>query len=115
MTELKEATDESITILLVGNKADLGERKITSEEAMEFATKNKISYIETSAKLGVNINEAFNEITKQIYAKVADGKLDIMKESSGVRVGTETSISEYSQGKSQKLANEQKWSSCINC
>ena len=47
-------------ILLVGNKADLEESRIISYDAgFEFAKAVGISYIETSAKTGDNVEIAF--------------------------------------------------------
>ncbi|MFX0103256.1 MAG: GTP-binding protein [Candidatus Hodarchaeota archaeon] len=49
-----------IPIVLVGNKIDLvEERAVTSTEAETLATELNISYIETSAKLGDNVEEVF--------------------------------------------------------
>ena len=53
-------------ILLVANKVDL-ERKISHNEGFEFASDRNIKYIETSAKTGFNIKEAFNELYTEIY------------------------------------------------
>eukprot|EP00826_Nyctotherus_ovalis_P033706 TRINITY_DN2744_c0_g2_i11.p1 TRINITY_DN2744_c0_g2~~TRINITY_DN2744_c0_g2_i11.p1 ORF type:complete len:228 (-),score=49.94 TRINITY_DN2744_c0_g2_i11:749-1432(-) len=115
INELKEATTVSVTTLLVGNKSDLSEREVSSERAMDFAKENGLTYIETSAKTGTNINEAFSEITKQIHSKIVDGLLDPTQESSGVRLGTDIEASEYLADKGQKLAPNNSWDSCINC
>ena len=40
---------------MIGNKSDLREREVTSEEAIEKAKEWNISYLETSAKTGDNI------------------------------------------------------------
>ena len=53
-------------ILLVANKVDL-ERKVSHNEGYEFASTRNIKYIETSAKTGFNIKEAFNELYTEIY------------------------------------------------
>jgi small GTP-binding protein len=66
-----------LTILLIGNKVDLeNQREVTKEEAQAFATKNEISYIETSAKTAFNVEEAFLGTAKAIYEKVQAGVLD---------------------------------------
>ena len=45
---------------MVGNKLDLSEnRKVSFEEASNFAQQYKMPYIETSAKDSQNINELF--------------------------------------------------------
>lgn len=56
-------------IILVGNKADLPEeeRKISKEEGEKFAEKYKIKFYECSAKEGINVNEAFDDLLQQMY------------------------------------------------
>ncbi len=69
--ELKEfTTDEEIPIVLVGNKSDLSEeRQVFYQEGVKQANKIsdkeiiKLSYIETSALTGENIEDAFNLIS----------------------------------------------------
>jgi GTPase SAR1 family protein len=51
LDELKENADENVIIMLVGNKKDLGHlRQISTEEGRNFAEKNELSFIETSAQ-----------------------------------------------------------------
>jgi Ras-related protein Rab-1A len=58
--------------LLVGNKADLVEKKVVShEEAKGFADSIGISFLETSAKSSQNVEEAFLTMTRQIKERVA--------------------------------------------
>ena len=75
--ELKDfTTDEEIPIVLVGNKSDLSEgRQIFYQEgvklANELSEKEKInlSYIETSALTGENVEDAFNLISYHYVMK----------------------------------------------
>ena len=66
--DINNATDK-VSIILFGNKCDLQNRKISKEEAEKFAKKNNIPYIETSAKLKLNINEAFSIVVNDAYKK----------------------------------------------
>ncbi|HME52179.1 MAG TPA: GTP-binding protein [Candidatus Lokiarchaeia archaeon] len=55
-----QAVEKPIPIVLVGNKSDLVEnREVTQEAAEELAKELNLSYIETSAKNGSNIEEVF--------------------------------------------------------
>lgn len=64
-----------VIAVLVGNKIDLGElREVTREEGIEKAKKLGITYIETSAKTGDNIDEAFKLLALQIIRKYVKTK-----------------------------------------
>jgi small GTP-binding protein len=55
------------TIVLVGNKCDLGDqRKITPERAQEVAQANGCQYFEVSAKTGENIMTVFHSLIRGI-------------------------------------------------
>ena len=65
--ELQSKASGDIVIVLVGNKADLAEnREVPTETAREFATGNKMAFIETSAKTAANIPELFETIAKKL-------------------------------------------------
>jgi small GTP-binding protein len=60
----------NISLILVGNKIDLSEsRVISSEQGEELAKKLNLSYIETSAKTGENINDAFKMLALQMIKR----------------------------------------------
>ena len=63
--------EDKISIILVGNKCDLEERIITKEQGQEMADSLKVKYFETSALDGTGIQEAFEELTKEIMQKKA--------------------------------------------
>jgi len=54
-------------LILVGNKIDINQREVTNEEGMNFANERNMKYFETSAKTGFGIDEAFNQIFRDIY------------------------------------------------
>jgi len=55
--------------ILVGNKCDIDRREISSEEGDRLAKKYNMHFIETSAKTGHNVYEAFEQITKDMMSK----------------------------------------------
>jgi small GTP-binding protein len=68
LAELRENADRNIVIMLVGNKSDLKHlREVPTEEAKEFAQKNGLSFMETSALDASNVEAAFQSIITQIY------------------------------------------------
>ena len=71
VNQIKEETNEKITLILVGNKIDLvDKREIMENEGEELANEFDINYYECSAKTGENINLAFNELIKKMVKKI---------------------------------------------
>lgn len=69
---LKYQAEPDLVIILVGNKIDLCEknpqmRKVTKEEAMNFAHENKLLFEETSAITDQNVTEAFERLLQGIF------------------------------------------------
>merc|ERR1719419_2184910 len=67
MVEVDEfATESNLPRILVGNKADLADRReVQFETAAEYASQNNIPYIETSVIGKSNIKEAFLELVRK--------------------------------------------------
>jgi small GTP-binding protein len=69
LTEIRQFAGENIPFVLIGNKVDLIEDVgvvIDRKEAEAFAKKEGSIYIETSAKTGVKVDNAFTELTRRI-------------------------------------------------
>lgn len=71
-SELTTFCKNDVPFLLIGNKVDLIKDigpVIKENEANEFAESKNSIYIETSAKTGENVEEAFKELTRKIASK----------------------------------------------
>jgi len=88
LTDARTLASPAIVILMVGNKTDLEEeREVTFLEASRFAQENGLMFLETSAKTGHAVEEAFLKCSKNILAKIETGELDPERIGSGIQYG----------------------------
>lgn len=91
LADARSNTNPHTVMILVGNKADLEEsREVTVEEAQRFADENNLLFVETSAKNGTNVENAFVNTAKKIHEKVLSGILSPSDVESGVQLHTAT-------------------------
>lgn len=91
LDELRSAAEPHISIILVGNKCDLGEdkREVSSEEAGAWAEANGLkAFVETSAKTGEGVEMAFVDVAQEIYKNIRDGVYDLNDRSHGIKTNT---------------------------
>ena len=71
LNEIKTLGNPDMNIFLVGNKADLEDkRQVSKERAEEFCKSHKIQFfLETSAKTGLNARNVFIEASKLLFQK----------------------------------------------
>lgn len=75
--ELRAHADNSIVIMLIGNKADLVDlRTVPTEDAVEFAENQGLFFFETSALSGDNVETAFFKLLEEIHNVVSKKALD---------------------------------------
>lgn len=55
---------------------------------MQLAKENRIDFLESSAKTGVNIEEIFNKLNNRIIEKIDKELIDV-ESHPGIKVGTE--------------------------
>eukprot|EP00250_Pteridium_aquilinum_P004436 c14648_g1_i1 orf=385-1050(+) len=76
LEELRTHADNNIVIMLVGNKTDLGTlRAVSTEDAKEFAEKEGLFFLETSALEATNVESAFYTVLTEIYRIVCKKSL----------------------------------------
>ncbi|EHA8587270.1 ras-related protein RABA3 [Cocos nucifera] len=76
--ELRAHADNSIVVMLIGNKADLAARRaVSTEDAMEFAEEQGLFFSEASALSGENVESAFLRILEEIYGVVSRKALEL--------------------------------------
>lgn len=100
-----------MTIMLIGNKSDLEQRRaVSTKEGELFAQEHGLVFMETSAKTASNveavspvphpmaciicshafvflIKQAFIKTADNIYEKIKDGQYDPSREGNGVKLG----------------------------
>ena len=69
LNDIKTQSSPEVKIFLIGNKADLDDkRKITREQGEKFSNEHKISFFtETSAKTGLNVQNVFIQAAKELF------------------------------------------------
>lgn len=91
LEELRNHADNNIVIMLVGNKCDLDNlRAVPTEDAKEFAQKEGLFFLETSAMEATNVETAFLTVLTEIF-KIVSKKSLIASQDQGN--GNTTSLS----------------------
>jgi len=74
LNDVHTLCDANAVIQLIGNKCDLvDQRTVSLAEAESFAKRNQMHYLETSAKSGSYINDAFIQVATTIMSKNIKG------------------------------------------
>lgn len=76
LEELRAHADRNIVIILIGNKCDLeSQRAVPTEDAKEFAQKEGLFFLETSALESTNVEASFTTILTEIFNIVNKNKV----------------------------------------
>jgi len=74
-----EYNENKSDIILVGNKIDCDDKiNISSEEGLNITEKYNIEFIETSAKNGTNVNNAFMLIVDKVFNRLLPSPKNII-------------------------------------
>ncbi|EGC38506.1 hypothetical protein DICPUDRAFT_96892 [Dictyostelium purpureum] len=76
MQEINRYAVQGVSKVLVGNKFDQDDRKVVSSTvAKEYADSIEIPFLETSAKTGFNVEQAFSTMANEIYRSYMGGSI----------------------------------------
>lgn len=72
MAEVEKHAADNISRILVGNKSDLEDKRdVSKEQGEEMAEHYGVRFLETSAKVSNNVEQAFTLMTREIKNRVA--------------------------------------------
>lgn len=78
LSEIERHASPSVNKLLIGNKIDLGnKREVSYEEGKDFADSMGMSYLETSAKSGDNVEQVFIKLASEIKTRMVANKINM--------------------------------------
>jgi len=117
LEEARQNANQTMVIMLIGNKSDLDHRRqVSTEEGEKFAKEHNLIFLETSAKTAANVEEAFINTAAKIYENIQNGVYDVTNEAHGIKVGMAASpqLGAYAQkgGKDAKAAAATSESKC---
>merc|ERR1712137_598269 len=70
LKNIRSHTNSEIPMIIMGNKCDMQNREVTSNEIEELLKEIQLPYMEVSAKENINIDAAFDHIAKEIKQQI---------------------------------------------
>lgn len=114
LEEVRQNANPHMTIMLVGNKMDLHKREVSIQEGEAFAKQNSLIFLETSAKTSANVEQAFIDTAKEIYANIKSNVYDLSNEAHGIKCGP---VHQYAPPRAQldyRQVPDQRHSGCCS-
>jgi small GTP-binding protein len=75
--QIEQNAQTTVCKVLVGNKCDRDDRKVSFEEGAKLAKEFNMQFFETSAKTNYNVNETFTYLTREILNTTDSGKTGV--------------------------------------
>jgi len=76
LQEVDRYANDSPAMLVVGTKADLeSERMVNADDVGQFCSNRALTYVETSAKSGQNVEYAFSTACHEMLEGIKDGTI----------------------------------------
>ncbi len=92
LEEARHNANTEMVVMLIGNKSDLEHRRaVSTKEGADFAARNGLIFMETSAKTARNVEGAFIQTAHKIYENIQKGVYDVTNDSHGIKVGAHSS------------------------
>eukprot|EP00636_Phaeomonas_parva_P007046 CAMPEP_0118869300 /NCGR_PEP_ID=MMETSP1163-20130328/12684_1 /TAXON_ID=124430 /ORGANISM="Phaeomonas parva, Strain CCMP2877" /LENGTH=254 /DNA_ID=CAMNT_0006804179 /DNA_START=26 /DNA_END=791 /DNA_ORIENTATION=+ len=70
MRQIDQNATEDVVKIILGNKADIEARQVSTEEGENLASEYGVAYFETSAKTGQGVADAFGAIAGEVVGNV---------------------------------------------
>lgn len=113
LKELRDHADANTVIMLVGNKSDLRDlRAVSTEEAMAFAEKNNLAFIETSALEATGVDTAFQRILTEIYKLMSRKTMQTEENATTVSLPAGNSIAITAENTTESQKKKKKSGCC---
>ncbi len=72
--QIEQNAQNNVCKVLVGNKCDRDDRKVSFDEGQKLAKEFNMQFFETSAKTNYNVNETFTYLTREILNNTDSSK-----------------------------------------
>jgi Ras-related protein Rab-7A len=70
LIQVGQEGNDNFPMIVIANKIDREDRAISPSMIQKFCQENSIEYVECSAKDAINVNKAFEKVTKQVISQM---------------------------------------------
>jgi Ras-related protein Rab-7A len=87
LNQLNPKDPDNFPFVVIGNKCDKeGERKVTEQKAKSLCQKGNMSYFECSAKDNINVDKAFEEVSRLAFKREQKDDEVFIPPSGGIKI-----------------------------